>query len=115
MSGTTANGWPYVTPDDHPKEFPAASQALAQKLDTFYKSGRADWQGTGWQAVTFPAPFTAAPRVLVTLIAPNDSQKPTGTLLLQFITPSGFTFGIFDAAGAPLNRPAAIEWVALPA
>lgn len=33
MSGTTAGGWPYVTPDDHPKEFPAHSQALAQKLD----------------------------------------------------------------------------------
>ena len=33
MTGTTPNGWPYVTPDDHPLEFPAHSQALAQKLE----------------------------------------------------------------------------------
>jgi len=33
MGGTTTNGWPYVTPDDHPFEFPAASQTLANKLD----------------------------------------------------------------------------------
>jgi hypothetical protein len=33
MSGTTAGGWPYVTPDDHPVEFPAHSQALANKLE----------------------------------------------------------------------------------
>lgn len=35
MSGTTPKGWPYVTPDDHPKEYPSLSQTLAEKLDTF--------------------------------------------------------------------------------
>lgn len=33
MTGTTASGWPYVEPDDHPKEWPAHSQALANKLE----------------------------------------------------------------------------------
>lgn len=33
MSGTTTSGWPYVTPDDHPVEYPAASQALANLLE----------------------------------------------------------------------------------
>lgn len=32
--GLTPNGWPYVTPDDHPKEYPAVSQQLAEKLET---------------------------------------------------------------------------------
>ena len=42
MSGVTTNGWPYVTPDDHPLEFPAHSQALANKLEAL----------GGWQAYT---------------------------------------------------------------
>jgi len=33
MPSNTANGWPYVTPDDHPKEYPSTSQALAQLLE----------------------------------------------------------------------------------
>jgi hypothetical protein len=33
MSGTTGQGWPFVTPDDHPKEYPTLSQALAEKLE----------------------------------------------------------------------------------
>lgn len=33
MPATTANGWPYVLPDDRPVEFPAHSQALAEMLD----------------------------------------------------------------------------------
>ena len=32
MSGATAGGWPYVTPEDHPLEFPTLSQQLATKL-----------------------------------------------------------------------------------
>jgi hypothetical protein len=34
MGGTTISGWPYITPDDHPKEFPAHSQALANMLES---------------------------------------------------------------------------------
>lgn len=34
MSGVTAGGWPYVTPEDHPLEFPALSQQLANKLES---------------------------------------------------------------------------------
>ena len=30
MSGATAGGWPYVTPDDHPLEYPAWSQQFAE-------------------------------------------------------------------------------------
>jgi hypothetical protein len=33
MTGTTASGYPYVTPTDHPKEYPATSQALAKALE----------------------------------------------------------------------------------
>ena len=33
MGGTTAHGYPYVSPTDHPKEWPAASQALANVLE----------------------------------------------------------------------------------
>jgi hypothetical protein len=39
MGGLTANSWPYVTPDDHPKEYPAASQALANKLESLVGAG----------------------------------------------------------------------------
>lgn len=38
MSGTTTSGWPYVTPDDHPYQYPAASQALANKLEVLDKT-----------------------------------------------------------------------------
>jgi hypothetical protein len=31
--GLTPFGWPYVQPDDHPLQYPAISQALAEKLD----------------------------------------------------------------------------------
>lgn len=31
---TTANGWPYVEPADHPLEYPAVSQQLANKLES---------------------------------------------------------------------------------
>lgn len=55
MSGTTANGWPYVTPDDHPKEFSAASQALAQKLENDL-GGDSGWSGAG---IVFGNGFTA--------------------------------------------------------
>lgn len=34
MPANTPGGWPYVLPEDHPLEFPAHSQALANKLQT---------------------------------------------------------------------------------
>lgn len=34
MTGTTASGWPYVEPSDHPKEYPTHSQALTAKLES---------------------------------------------------------------------------------
>ena len=33
MPATTPGGWPYVLPADHPVEYPAASQNLANKLE----------------------------------------------------------------------------------
>lgn len=33
MTGTTAGGWPYLVPDDHPLEYPAQSQQLAALFD----------------------------------------------------------------------------------
>ena len=31
--GLTPGGWPYATPDDHPLQYPAVSQQLAEKLE----------------------------------------------------------------------------------
>lgn len=79
MSGTTSGGWPYVTPDDHPKEYPSASQGLANKLESvlgglkIYRlngvkigdivAGSTTVEG----AIDLtPAGFTATPVVLVT-------------------------------------------------
>lgn len=41
---TTANGWPYVEPADHPLEYPAVSQQLANMLDA--ASGWQTWSPT---------------------------------------------------------------------
>ena len=34
MGGVSASGWPYVTPDDHPIDFPAHSLALSNLLES---------------------------------------------------------------------------------
>lgn len=36
---TTPNGWPYVLPADHPLEFPAISQQLANLLESRFAAG----------------------------------------------------------------------------
>jgi len=75
MGGVTPHGVPYVTPDDHPAEFPAHSQALANALEnvTFVARGTVTVPvisaGTSSSpfAITFPAGiFTAAPSLTLT-------------------------------------------------
>ena len=46
MGGTTTHGYPYVSPTDHPKEYPAASQALANAIDAANMSVGGITQGT---------------------------------------------------------------------
>jgi hypothetical protein len=125
MGGTTTGGIPYVTPDDHPKEYPAASQALAAKIDELQAavaaipnvvSGRTGIQtaaaaaSTTWN-ITFPAgSFTGPPNV----IAQNSTGAGNDT---------GGEFSVHDitAAGCRIvatNRGTAVAgyvctWVAV--
>jgi len=48
---TTADGWPYVVPADHPVEYPAVSQTLADLLEARWDTWQTEGQavpGTGW-------------------------------------------------------------------
>ena len=63
MPGTTADGWPYILPADHPLEYPAQSQALANLLDSRGLAGEL----TTW---TPRAPWVASGQLLVTRIGP---------------------------------------------
>ena len=111
MSGTTAGGWPYVTPDDHPKEYPAASQQLAEKIDArlvalpaAVATGTVDTAGV---AVTFPAGrFTATP--VVTATADNNDAA---IVTIAGVTAAGFTIRCFDASGAA--KVANLNWIAV--
>jgi hypothetical protein len=87
----TANGWPYVTPTDHPKDFPASSQALATKLEadvrgfkTGYWSGSAD--GSGNISITHGLGRTPTAMILT-----PGANATTGPLSLAGWRVTGFT------------------------
>lgn len=111
MSGTTAGGWPYVTPDDHPKEYPAASQQLAEKIDArlvalpaAVATGTVSTAGVG---VTFPAGRFTAPPIVTATGESNDSTIVT----IAGVTAAGFTVRAFDAAG--VAKVSSIHWIAV--
>lgn len=55
--GVTPSGWPYVTPDDHPKEYPAHSQQLAEKLEaTAVVCGESTVTGDAFGVASVPIP-----------------------------------------------------------
>lgn len=111
MSGTTEHGWPYVTPEDHPLEFPTHSQALANKLDARFAglphavaTGTVTTAGAG---VSFPAGrFTATPVVVAT---PEWNNAATATI--SGVSRLGFTVRCFDQTGAALTTT--IHWIAI--
>lgn len=110
MSGTTTHGWPYVTPDDHPKEYPAASQQLAEKLEAqprvqagFINTGQLVNPGAahGFDIV-FPVPYTSAP-----IVTANASSAQYGTVVFDAIGPTAaraiFIANLGQAAFAAIN------------
>lgn len=115
MSGTTAHGWPYVTPDDHPVEFPAASQALANKLEStprvqsgfFLNDQTLVTAGTGVQfTISYPAPFSASPVLVATA---GGGQFGTVTVQGVYPTYAEVTFH----ANLGVDAYAGINWVAV--
>jgi hypothetical protein len=99
MAGTSAGGWPYVTPDDHPKDFPTHSQALANKLDGLPASVASGTVTTAGVGVTFPVGrFTVAPHVVGT--AENGGPA---IVTVAGVSTAGFTIRCFNTAGAALS------------
>lgn len=96
---TTPNGWPYVLPADHPLEFPALSQALADKLD--HDLGAADvW--TAWTPAVTNGTASAAdcryrrtPGGLLTIDAHLTMSAVTGNLTFSLpIAAAKATYGV---------------------
>jgi hypothetical protein len=113
MGGTTANGWPYVTPTDKPKEFPAASQALANKLQArlgaqAFQSGGGATDVNGNLVITFATAFATAPVVL----AMCQAGVPRFVTLFTAPTTTGVTLRAWSDAGAPIAATY-IFWLAL--
>jgi hypothetical protein len=116
MSGSTVHGFPYVTPDDHPKEFPASSQALANKLESAVKvvatgtsSGNTGLAAAAGVAVniTFPVgTFTAPPMVVPTT---NSARLTCG---LTSVTAAGASIAVnnWSPAASPVFS---VHWVAV--
>ena len=117
MSGTTANGWPYVTPDDHPKEFPAASQALAQKLDTLGASAQTkrttqdDAPADTWGAVAaVTVPATAGSVWLIHVGIPMANLAATASQLSARLSIGGAEV-FATLSGAPASSQTNVAFV----
>ena len=79
MGGITTSGYPYVTPDDHPQVYPAASQQLAESIQT----GLADlvqfpsFPGFGdWQIVEAHTAHRAGWVFIALAIVKNTGSAP---------------------------------------
>jgi hypothetical protein len=123
MGGTTADGWPYVTPDDHPKEFPAHSQGLANGLQYLGDTVQAIPAIAGGQVsvpvlaagatsaafnIVFPAgKFTVAPKVLVS----SGSTRLVGAVTAPTATGCTLNWSNFTAAATAGAVPG--YWVAI--
>lgn len=126
MSGTTTHGWPYVTPDDHPLQFPAASQVLAEKLEGAVPQilfASLSVAAAGMQIV-FSKPFatppavTAAARTYSDQIATISNVTATGFMLyLKVGWGQNAGLGVADAASwiaVGTAAPSAQQLPALP-
>jgi len=75
---TTASGWPFVQPADHPVEFPASSQTLANLLESRVQSAAVAWTTVApWQVFSGSALQITQIGKLVTLtglVSPTSSQ-----------------------------------------
>jgi hypothetical protein len=85
--GGVVGGWPYITPTDHPKEYPAHSQALAAKLlavDT-----PVSWSPalTGFTASAIDCTYRRTPGGLLTFHAQFTIIAVTGPLSFTLPVP----------------------------
>lgn len=107
MPENTPGGWPYVLPADHPLEYPAASQTLANKLDTVAVKGDAAWTTPGsllngwvnYGAGTVPFRY----RKVAGLVTVQGTIK-SGSVNTVFQLPAGYRIGggfiaYFNGAG----------------
>lgn len=116
--GVTAHGWPYVQPDDHPLQYPAVSQSLAEKLETLPQPGttaallptqlgtvlsfaQVVTDAAGNADVQFVSPYRNAPVVTATPIA----DQPLTCVLTQVTTHRVYAT-IRNAAGAEVPNVA---------
>lgn len=83
MPANTAQGWPYILPADHPLEYPAQSQQMANVLGARLGANKI-WTGigmtgaTGLISVSFTGgTFTAPPMVYLTGQHPTYDQLCT--------------------------------------
>lgn len=109
MSGSTAGGIPYVTPDDHPKEYPTASQQLAELLSAKFAAlpriaaGEFQVHASGTTPLTFPVGlFTDRPKVVA---------LPVNTIGIQLAVRDVSVNGCAIVAGTTGGVPTPGEYV----
>lgn len=93
---TTPNGWPYVAPTDHPLEYPAVSQQLANLLNSRVLDSDMAWTQpasllNGWQNYSgsfFPFRY----RKTAGLVTVAGSIK-SGSIGAVFQLPVGYRLG----------------------
>jgi len=116
MGGTTTNGYPYVTPDDHPQVYPAASQQLAETIET--KLGRGIQKGTitpasGW--IDFGQSWAGlwctrvGDVVTIDCLFGNTAEVTVSTAIIIGTLPAGFypghtVEGLCNCAGQGVQR-----------
>jgi hypothetical protein len=121
MTGATTNGWPYVTPTDNPKNYPATSQALANKLEADVKglkagySGPVTTDGSGFVTITH-----TLGRVPVAVLLTPGPNAITGNLALagwKVTSMSATTFTVFltnsETKAAYPNVAFGFYWLAI--
>jgi hypothetical protein len=103
MGGTTTHGWPYVTPDDHPFEYPAASQALANKLESGPLMA-AQERAADAASVASDVLVAAATVILTGAVG----RKVLLTAEVRYTTASTSTLWVFIKSGATVLRSIAL-------
>jgi hypothetical protein len=112
----TASGWPYVTPTDHPKDFPASSQALATKAEAVVgagmKGGNASGTTDGSGFVTLTHNLGRVPAFAV--VSPTSAVVTATLALLGYrVEQSGFTGTTFRVYCTRNDTKAAFPGVAV--
>lgn len=114
-TGATPGGWPYALPTDALVQWPATSQALAEKLEAAppalggtVQILKADATATTGTRVTFRIPFKAPPAVVLSHAAFSQGV----VLQLRSVTATGFEAVAYQTDGAAYFDATA-SWVAV--